>query len=779
MSDCTASDSSSGPAYRLSFVRQTTGTVAGQALGEGQAPAVEILDSTGTRVTTGELASTVVVLSLSGVSQSLASLQTIAGVADFASAGIVVTQAGSQRWAVGAISGSSITSTLSSSFLVTPGVPQLSTSSIESSSSSFLVGNSVAITVRIKDAYGNAVTGATGTFGLLGTHPVSWYPSGTHTLGDQGSVSSSLSSTIAGSATPIFALSALTLTLSPAIAVIPGSITSVSVTPSIPGTIPFGRTVTLTAQAYDSYSNLVTTLTSSASLVSLAKYNGGTLIPTDFDSLSSVAAPSTTLSWTSGTTSLNGITILGAGDFRFYVRVGEVVGQSAVTSVTGTSLVVPIEMLDQPVTFNAASAWEVTLSKVSIDPTPYQNSNATAYFEILALNSATSFAREIQLKYVGGGSSLATLTLTPNTVTYPKLYRVPVSGFDWTSTQLYYVEIKDYTGWVSDVVKILAARIVIHQQNATKTRLYYPLTGCEYLAPLGIGIPPTATTHQYAQIPISSGGAKFPIRCTSGAGVIPRSASVLQLDPTKNVGLSPNPFALDANFQSTSAGTASVHLMRISGTPAEIATASFVGNSNLNLASSPTFSMPLGSALSVSVSVNHPAAEEVFVGRAGLWVDYDRLKKAQVFYRIQPRFNFTSTAGSMMPANGYYMNFIPIDLMGAIRSYGVVGTGYADTDGTSLGLTYGYGATSTGPITPLGQVAASAASLTGGTSGAGTASLTGSTYPPSWIEATASGAPSHLMSGSTYYLPTIQFSSTNAGAFVNSGILIEVGSGAD
>jgi hypothetical protein len=779
MSDCMASDSTgSEPAYRLSFVRQTTGVAAGEALGSLQAPSVEILDSTGARVTSGSLASTVLVLSLSGVSQSVASLQATAGVADFAGSGIVLTQAGSMRWAVGAISGSSISSTLSGNFVVSPGAPQLSTSSIESSSSSLLAGGSTAVTVRVRDLYGNAVTGATGSFGVFGTHPVSWYPSGAVSLGDQGSVSSSLSSTMAGSATPIFALSGLTLTLSPAISVIPGSIASVSVMPATPSTIPFGQTVTMTARAYDSYSNLVTTLSGSASQVSLARSSGGLLFANDFDSPSSGVASQTSVPvWSGGATSLNAISILGAGDFRFYVKVGTTIGQSAVTSVTGTSLVVPIEMLDQPVSHNAGSAWPVTLSRISIDPTPYQNSSANAYFEVLALNAAPSLNREIDLTYDGAVSAIATLTLTENTVTYPKLYRIHVPSFDWSSTQNYYVEIRSRAGWSADAVKVLAARIVVEQRNAVRTRLYYPLTGCEVMAP--IAVPPTATTHQYTSVPISTAGVKFPVKCTSGGGPVPRSASVLRLDPAKNIGLSANSFALDSNLQSTPAGTASVHLMRVSGAPLELAAVTSPGDHEYHQVTSSAFSTPLGSDLSISVSVNHSAAEEVFVGRAGLWIDYDRLKKAQVFYRIYPRFSFSSTAGTLNPTPDYFMSFVPIDLMGAISSYGVVGTGYAIADGTALQLTYGYGSTSVGPVTSAGELQLPTSSLTGAAIGGGTANLSSSNYPPSWIEGAASGIPSHLMSGTSYHLPTIGYSSDNAGAFVNSGIMVEVGSGAD
>ncbi len=140
----------------------------------------------------------------------------------------------------------------------------------------------------------------------------------------------------------------------------------------------------------------------------------------------------------------------------------------------GLNLEVPIEMLDYGAVKASTGAITFNKSSVTLNPDDYDGS-PTFYFEVVATNGNTT--NDYAVNLMQGGSSLASVTITHGTGTTPTRYaRVEFTPTAGDNT--YQIQIAA-TGASTDV-KVYAARIIVVQTNATKTRIQIPLLNATY-----------------------------------------------------------------------------------------------------------------------------------------------------------------------------------------------------------------------------------------------------------------------------------------------------------
>lgn len=137
----------------------------------------------------------------------------------------------------------------------------------------------------------------------------------------------------------------------------------------------------------------------------------------------------------------------------------------------GLNLIVPIEMQCTGFGSPPTNPAEWSPSYTSLNPSDYDG--ATYYFEIIAINIDSS-DKDIILR-LKGGATKATITV-PMGTTVPTRFRsssfVPTAG-----NQTYVLYRPGTTSW--SLVKGYAARIIIVQTNATKTRIQIPIIGID------------------------------------------------------------------------------------------------------------------------------------------------------------------------------------------------------------------------------------------------------------------------------------------------------------
>jgi len=138
----------------------------------------------------------------------------------------------------------------------------------------------------------------------------------------------------------------------------------------------------------------------------------------------------------------------------------------------GMNLVVPIEMCSAGL---ASQTEQVTFerSKVQLDPTNYDG--ATYYFEIVTTTPTTT-SYNVELYDVTNATVEATIATGTSALTYKRLRSgawTPAAGNSTFAVRI------DATTSANDV-RIFAARIIVVQANATKTRLQIPLGSYGY-----------------------------------------------------------------------------------------------------------------------------------------------------------------------------------------------------------------------------------------------------------------------------------------------------------
>lgn len=144
------------------------------------------------------------------------------------------------------------------------------------------------------------------------------------------------------------------------------------------------------------------------------------------------------------------------------------------TIFAGVNLEVPIEMIDYGLSSSSSSAIVFDRAQIYLDSDDYDE--ATYYFEIVASNGNASYDYDVDLYDVTGSAVKATITI-PKSSSTTRFRSTSWSPADNT-TRVYAVQTPQTASYNN--VRIHTARVIVVQQNATKTRIQIPLLSGDY-----------------------------------------------------------------------------------------------------------------------------------------------------------------------------------------------------------------------------------------------------------------------------------------------------------
>lgn len=134
------------------------------------------------------------------------------------------------------------------------------------------------------------------------------------------------------------------------------------------------------------------------------------------------------------------------------------------------NLIVPIELVDYAVgSNNTGGTVNRYQTGITFDPSDYDG--ATYYFEIVARNTNTSTDYTVTLHNYTDGVDVATITVPKNTS--DKTRFISSSFTPTTGTKKYCLRLPQTSS--ASQLGVYAARILVYQVNATKTRIQFPL----------------------------------------------------------------------------------------------------------------------------------------------------------------------------------------------------------------------------------------------------------------------------------------------------------------
>jgi hypothetical protein len=162
----------------------------------------------------------------------------------------------------------------------------------------------------------------------------------------------------------------------------------------------------------------------------------------------------------------------------------------------GLNLEVPIEMVDygsEAAVGTGTNNHNRTL--IFLDPADYDG--ATYYFEIVAKNVDSSAKSVYLRRTTNGATNHATITVPAGTSVFTR-YRVALSAAPLAGKNQYLVRLTKTTA--VDQLIVSAARVIVQQTNATKTRIQIPLVQKSHnLSQNGAGRVDTTTSNVYTQ----------------------------------------------------------------------------------------------------------------------------------------------------------------------------------------------------------------------------------------------------------------------------------------
>ncbi len=288
--------------------------------------------------------------------------------------------------------------------------------------------------------------------------------------------------------------------------------------------------------------------------------------------------------------------------------------EAAAIGVTGLSLQVPIELLDQGVASNTGvSVFERT--RTSLDTTKYDGT-VTYFVEATGTNGDVSAA---SLQLVNKNNVVVgSVTIPAGTVSATRVR----AGFTPTAGQNNYrIQLSASTN--AGDVQILSSRILVKQVNATKTKIYFPLLTSSAGVFTGDG---------GAQIESSANATYLP---PNGGALFRREANKLTTLAEQNA------WELETIVATTGAAVGAVALRNSTTNTTVDDTESLFSNSTPTLIQS-----PFGEGVQNFAATNEGQNYQIGIRcdsdcdtgsallyKAGLWVTISKLNKAQVIYR--------------------------------------------------------------------------------------------------------------------------------------------------
>lgn len=146
------------------------------------------------------------------------------------------------------------------------------------------------------------------------------------------------------------------------------------------------------------------------------------------------------------------------------------ISSSTTSTTTSTmNLVVPIEMLDSAASVSTAIITPFTRSQTTLNPSDYDGT-VSYYFEVVAFNNGTSDSY-VYLENSAGTVTYATINVVYGTSSVTR-FRVPFSTVP-TASGIFRVKL---AAPATGSLNVYAARMIVQQTGATKTKLFIPLT---------------------------------------------------------------------------------------------------------------------------------------------------------------------------------------------------------------------------------------------------------------------------------------------------------------
>lgn len=289
-------------------------------------------------------------------------------------------------------------------------------------------------------------------------------------------------------------------------------------------------------------------------------------------------------------------------------------------ALAGLNLEVPIEMVDHGLEApeGGGTTTNMNRSRIFLDSGDYDGDTVNYYFEIVAKNTDTVDRNVYFRRTTGTADDHATITVPAGTSDYTR-FRVALSTPPLAGKNNYVVRVTD-TNFTNQLY-VSAARVLVQQTNATKTRIQIPLVQKAHdAANVGSGRADKTTSTDYTQGD-------------------PVKYSLWVKDSTKYATLSGStPWTLEAVLDNDSASAytyAALH--RVSdGAKVDGAEVSLYGSTITLIDTSfsdtaTNFSDGAEFELKIKTSV---AGQNAHLGRASLYVSLTDLSRAEVLYRV-------------------------------------------------------------------------------------------------------------------------------------------------
>jgi hypothetical protein len=383
------------------------------------------------------------------------------------------------------------------------------------------------------------------------------------------------------------------------------------------------------------------------------------------------------------------------------------------------NLVVPIEMLDAPIMSTGTTPTPIFRSQTTLNTNDYDGT-VSYFFEYVHDVNGGTLAQIVLEDTLSNPYASVTIPhdMSPTTA---RVSFTPAPGLT-----TYRININGISG---SVLKVYAARIIVQQSGATKTKIYIPLLAGD------------STSSSVTDTSGILTGANIPYGAPSGYTTpiwMPNSAYASLLGA--------NPWSLEA-VMSTTGGPANLALYDTT-TPGPVSQTE-VGTSQaaptLVTTSFPDSALTQGHSYQL---VGRTLTGSYYIHRAGLWVSLYNLTKAEIYNRFM-----AATPTGVSATNSYDQQRIYIDAsLYSHPNFSLETSSYLSTGSCMVGLTNCLSSTtSTGGCTGAGSVSFNwgAASVTRTRSSQ--FSLTGNDYYI--FSATPSGGT--LYNASTYLVISI------------------------
>jgi hypothetical protein len=288
------------------------------------------------------------------------------------------------------------------------------------------------------------------------------------------------------------------------------------------------------------------------------------------------------------------------------------------TSGGSMSLMVPIEMLDLPA-YVTASTTTITRSQTTLNTADYDGS-PIYYFDLVATMSGASGPLTISLLN-GVGASVATAPVYNGAGTvHSRMAFTPTTGLD-----TYKISLAAGTGNLT----AYAARILVQQTGATRTKIYIPLLGGGYSLP---SLDTIATRF------VSGASSSYVTPTDNNSSIWQYTGQYADL-------ISNNPWTLETVMSATS-GTAFAALYDLSVPQAVMATevSTSAATATIVQQSFPNSALTLGHSYELDLRNDGSSMANIY--RAGLWVSLTNLNKAEIYNRFMMSVTGMSSSGT-------------------------------------------------------------------------------------------------------------------------------------